>query len=128
MMCFPLLCFPAGQVLPGGLSCLHLAGHPHTPTSPHPLPCPTPVCPQVKFYQVSEPELEDLRERFASGRFDISIEHSQHDMTEYNAMEKRLAPEVAEIKVRPVSWARVDGPRMLIAPWSATGGHKVAAR
>jgi hypothetical protein len=28
---------------------------------------------QVQFFYVSEPELEDLRERFATGRYEVSI-------------------------------------------------------
>lgn len=44
------------------------------------------VCAQVRFFEVSEGELEDLRERFRSGQYDIDIEHKTFSMAEYNIM------------------------------------------
>jgi hypothetical protein len=41
---------------------------------------------QVRFFEVSEAELEDLRERFATGQYAIDIEHKTFSMAEYNEM------------------------------------------
>ena len=41
---------------------------------------------QVRFFQVSENELEDLRERFRAGQYNIDIEHKSFSMGEYNQM------------------------------------------
>jgi hypothetical protein len=41
---------------------------------------------QVRFYQVGEEELEELREKFRNGQLDISIEHKTFSMAEYNTM------------------------------------------
>jgi hypothetical protein len=40
----------------------------------------------VRFFQVSEDELENLRERFAAGQYDISIESKTFSMADYTAM------------------------------------------
>jgi hypothetical protein len=48
----------------------------------------------VRFYQVGEEELEDLREKFRNGQLDISIEHKTFSMAEYNEM---VAGEVAAV-------------------------------
>jgi hypothetical protein len=40
----------------------------------------------VRYFEVSEGELEDLRERFRNGQYDISIEHKTFSMAEYNEM------------------------------------------
>lgn len=50
------------------------------------LPPPTPTNLQVRFFEVSEGELEDLRERFTNGQYDIDIEHKTFSMAEYNTM------------------------------------------
>jgi urea carboxylase len=44
------------------------------------------VSAQVRFFEVSEGELEDLRERFRNGQYDIDIEHKTFSMAEYNEM------------------------------------------
>jgi len=41
---------------------------------------------QVRFFEVSEGELEDLRERFRNGQYNIDIEHKTFSMAEYNDM------------------------------------------
>lgn len=41
---------------------------------------------QVRFFEVSESELEDLRERFTNGQYDIDIERKTFSMAEYNQM------------------------------------------
>jgi hypothetical protein len=43
-------------------------------------------CAQVRFFEVSETELEDLRERFKNGQYDIDIEAKTFSMAEYNQM------------------------------------------
>jgi hypothetical protein len=40
----------------------------------------------VRYFEVSESELEDLRERFTSGQYNIDIEHKTFSMAEYNQM------------------------------------------
>lgn len=57
-------------------------------------------CPQVRFFQVSESELEDMRSRFASGRYTLDISEGVFDVAAYNAMVVALQPEVDAIKVR----------------------------
>lgn len=51
------------------------------PSSP-----PPPCASQVRFFQVSESELESLRERFAAGQYDINIEHKTFSMHDYVTM------------------------------------------
>jgi hypothetical protein len=41
---------------------------------------------QVRFFEVSESELEDLRSRFTSGQYNIDIEAKTFSMAEYNQM------------------------------------------
>jgi hypothetical protein len=41
---------------------------------------------QVRYFEVSESELEDLRERFTNGQYNIDIEHKTFSMAEYNQM------------------------------------------
>jgi len=59
-----------GRLLPGALS------------DPPPGGALLPV--QVRFFEVSESELEDLRERFRSGQYSINIEAKTFSMAEYN--------------------------------------------
>jgi hypothetical protein len=40
----------------------------------------------VRYFEVSESELEDLRERFKNGQYNIDIEHKTFSMAEYNEM------------------------------------------
>jgi hypothetical protein len=40
----------------------------------------------VRFFEVSEGELEELRERFKNGQYSIDIEHKTFSMAEYNDM------------------------------------------
>lgn len=47
---------------------------------------------QVRFFEVSESELEDLRERFKNGQYNIDIEQKTFSMAQYNDM---LASECA---------------------------------
>jgi hypothetical protein len=42
--------------------------------------------PQVRFFQVSEDELESLRERFEAGQYDINIEKKTFSVHDYNTM------------------------------------------
>lgn len=40
----------------------------------------------MRFFEVSEKELEDLRERFRNGQYNIDIEQKIFSMAEYNEM------------------------------------------
>jgi len=46
---------------------------------------------QVRFYEVSEDELERLRVDFVNGRMDIDINHQAFDMGEYNRMVRSVS-------------------------------------
>ncbi len=54
---------------------------------------------QVKFYLVSEAELEGMRAGFATGQFDIDIRESTFDVAAYTAMVKSVEAETAAFKV-----------------------------
>jgi len=41
---------------------------------------------QVRYFQVSEDELESLRERFAAGQYSVKIEDKRFSMHDYCAM------------------------------------------
>lgn len=55
---------------------------------------------QVQFFSVSEEELINLREKFSTGRYELSIEDSEFNMAQYKEFIKGLEPEVTEIKAR----------------------------
>jgi hypothetical protein len=59
-----------------------------------------PLHPQVRFYLVSEEELEAAREGFQSGQYQIKIEQSTFDMAAYTAMLETINDEVAAMKER----------------------------
>ncbi|KXZ51620.1 hypothetical protein GPECTOR_12g584 [Gonium pectorale] len=66
---------------------------------------------QVRFFQVSESELESMRSGFTSGQYGITITETTFDVAAYTAMEASMADEVAEIKARQ----RAAMDRMLVA-------------
>ena len=47
---------------------------------------PPPPPPKVRFFQVSEDELESVRERFAAGQYDVNIEPKTFSIPDYVAM------------------------------------------
>ncbi|KAK9808039.1 hypothetical protein WJX73_007706 [Symbiochloris irregularis] len=49
---------------------------------------------QVRFYEVSEEELKDLRKRFSQGNFHLRIEDSEFSMREHNAFLETVAGDV----------------------------------
>ena len=55
---------------------------------------------QVRFFQVSEEELIDLRAKFRTGQYALDIEQKEFSMAEYNAMVQGMAPEVAAWKAQ----------------------------
>jgi urea carboxylase len=55
---------------------------------------------QIRFYQVSEDELETFRSDFKNGRLEIEITHEIFDMAEYNKLVASVADEVAEFKAK----------------------------
>ncbi|KAG2435985.1 hypothetical protein HYH02_011698 [Chlamydomonas schloesseri] len=66
---------------------------------------------QVRYYLVSESELETMRAGFASGQFDIEITPTTFDVAAYVANEKAVAAEVADFKAKQ----RVAMDKMLVA-------------
>ncbi|KIZ06735.1 UreA carboxylase [Monoraphidium neglectum] len=97
---------------------------------------------QVRFFQVSEDELENLRERFAAGQYDISIESKTFSMADYTAMitepemvaqwaawkaQQRAASEV-QLQLEEESLARLEAARAAngtAQEGSAQGGSKL---
>lgn len=53
---------------------------------------------QVRFYPVTEAELDTLRQDFREGRQGVRIEDETFDLGEYNAFLERIAPELATFK------------------------------
>jgi len=53
---------------------------------------------QVRFYPVTEAELDKLRQDFREGRQSVRIEDETFDLGEYNAFLERIAPELATFK------------------------------
>jgi hypothetical protein len=66
---------------------------------------------QVRFYQVSETELEDMREKFKNGQMVIDIEQKTFSMGDYNTMvegEGAGARVIAESSHVPIIAAKQD--------------------
>jgi urea carboxylase len=76
------------------------AARPTTQQPAHLLPPPPPLHPQVRFFQVSEEELEAAREGFQTGQYEIKIEAGSFDMAGYSAMLESIKDEVAAMKER----------------------------
>ncbi|MGE8496506.1 MAG: urea carboxylase [Pseudomonas sp.] len=55
---------------------------------------------QVKFYPVSEAELDDMREAFREGRGEIRIEHSTFDFAEYQSFLADNAESIGDFQQR----------------------------
>ncbi|KAI3425770.1 hypothetical protein D9Q98_007745 [Chlorella vulgaris] len=55
---------------------------------------------QVRYYEVSEDELEVLRADFRNGRLEIRIEEASFDVHEYNQFLKSVAGEYEELRQR----------------------------
>jgi len=55
---------------------------------------------QVRFYQVSESELEDMREKFKNGQMAIDIEQKSFSMGDYNKMVEDLSGQITELKAQ----------------------------
>ncbi|GLC49765.1 hypothetical protein PLESTB_000289100 [Pleodorina starrii] len=66
---------------------------------------------QVRYFQVSESELETMRAGFASGQYDIEITPTTFDVAAFVAMEEAAAAETAEFKAKQ----RVAMDQMLVA-------------
>jgi hypothetical protein len=61
---------------------------------------------QVRYFEVSEAELEDLRERFKNGQYSIDIEHKTFSMAQYNDMlasESRHCYGLARPAIKPAA-------------------------
>ncbi|MEW5314225.1 MAG: hypothetical protein WDW38_005737 [Sanguina aurantia] len=90
------LWLPAGGPNAANLEHLCARRGPFTPAKPWLLQFFDQVC----FFQVGESELEDMRSRFASGRYELDISEGVFDVAAYNAMVVALQPEVDAIKAR----------------------------
>lgn len=55
---------------------------------------------RIKYYEVSEEELNGQRKNFRNGQMEINIEESHFSLEEYNAMVDSVAAEVAILKER----------------------------
>ncbi|GIL54638.1 hypothetical protein Vafri_10369 [Volvox africanus] len=66
---------------------------------------------QVRFFQVSESELESMRAGFVTGLYDIDISPTTFDVAAFAAMEASVAAETAEFKGKQ----RAAMDRMLVA-------------
>ena len=53
---------------------------------------------RIKYYEVTEEELNVLRKDFKNGQMNIKIEHNEFSMAEYNAMVDECREEVVELK------------------------------
>lgn len=88
---------------------------------------------QVKFYLVSEEELERMRAGFATGQFDIDIRESTFDVAAYTAMVKSVEAETATFKATQraamdkMLVAEAESLAELAAAAEAAGADKAAA-
>ncbi|EFJ41655.1 hypothetical protein VOLCADRAFT_98356 [Volvox carteri f. nagariensis] len=55
---------------------------------------------QVRFFHVTESELESMRTGFANGTYDIEITATTFDVSSFTAMEAAVAAETAEFKAK----------------------------
>lgn len=55
---------------------------------------------QVKYFEVSEDELETMRTDFKNGRLEIKIEDAVFDVHQYNEFMASVAPQYAELRQR----------------------------
>ncbi|GMH40935.1 hypothetical protein BSKO_08839 [Bryopsis sp. KO-2023] len=55
---------------------------------------------QVRFFEVSEDEIENLRKDFKAGKYEIKMDHEILNMKQYNQMVESIADETAAIKAR----------------------------
>ncbi|MEM9623671.1 MAG: 5-oxoprolinase/urea amidolyase family protein, partial [Pseudomonadota bacterium] len=49
---------------------------------------------QIRFYEVSETELQDIRQQFVLGQYQVKIEQSQFDLQQYETELKRQAADI----------------------------------
>ena len=55
---------------------------------------------QIRYFLVSEEELEQMRKDFVNGRYKINIEQEIFDMAKYNEFLKAVQPEVDKMRAR----------------------------
>jgi urea carboxylase len=93
---------PSSQplLIHSGSVCADPRPHEPQPTQPLPLTPPLTAPTQVRFFQVSEDELEAAREGFQTGQYQIRIEEGTFDMAAYTAMLETIKDEVAVMKER----------------------------
>ena len=89
---------------------------------------------QIRYFEVSEDELEQMRSDFKNGRLELKIEHEPLDMVAYNAMIEETKAEVAVMKERQAvamaeqmaidaeQLARIDSMASIATSSSMTGG------
>lgn len=69
---------------------------------------------QIRFYPVTEAELDVMRDDFREGRQTARIEESVFDLGEYNAFLNRIAPELTTVRARQRTAYEVE-----LAQWQA---------
>ncbi|MCY0385999.1 urea carboxylase [Robbsia sp. Bb-Pol-6] len=77
---------------------------------------------QVRFYSVTEAELDRLRDDFRAGRATVRIEEEIFDLGEYNAFLARIAPDMAEFRARQAAAYAVE-----VAHWAAEADAEAAS-
>lgn len=55
---------------------------------------------QIKFFRVSEAELDVARAKFANGLYEIKIESVTFDLANYNAMVESISSQILDLKVK----------------------------
>ncbi|MGI4858933.1 MAG: carboxyltransferase domain-containing protein, partial [Janthinobacterium lividum] len=69
---------------------------------------------QVRFYPVTEAELDRLRDDFRAGRETVRIEEEIFDLGEYNAFLARIAPDMEDFRAKQAAAYAIE-----VAHWAA---------
>ncbi|GGC01450.1 urea carboxylase [Oxalicibacterium flavum] len=77
---------------------------------------------QVRFYPVTEPELDSLRNDFREGRCGVRIEEEIFDLGKYNAFLARIEPEMEGFRVRQKAAFELE-----VARWANEADSAAAA-
>ncbi|MGI4856694.1 MAG: urea carboxylase [Janthinobacterium lividum] len=77
---------------------------------------------QVRFYPVTEAELDRLRDDFRAGRETVRIEEEMFDLGEYNAFLARIAPDMEDFRTKQAAAYATE-----VAHWAAQADADAAA-
>ncbi|WP_293775773.1 urea carboxylase [uncultured Oxalicibacterium sp.] len=77
---------------------------------------------QVRFYPVSETELDQLRNDFREGRCGVQIEEEMFDLGKYNAFLERIEPEMEGFRTRQKAAFDLE-----VARWASEADQATAA-